>query len=328
MILAETTSQREKALEKLLPYQRDDFIGHLRGDEGPAGHDPPARPAAARVPAARARPAAGGPPAGHPGREGQGPRRDAAARDEPDARAPRLPPGGDLPRDPQDAGPAITEAAIECVPKRKVRAIPEIMIPLVGVKKELAMLRELCEETIRETRQARFHRRVEIKIGTMIEIPRAAVTADEIAEVADFFSFGTNDLTQLTFGYSATTGPLFCHTTCKKASTRSIPLFRSTKRAWANSCSGRSTRGARRVLVSRSGSAASTVARRLRSSFAPASASTTSAAPPSACRSLAWLQLKQRSTKLDQVDQGEKGVPSSTPHLSLLPAAKYPNILH
>jgi pyruvate,orthophosphate dikinase len=77
------------------------------------------------------------------------------------------------------------------------------MIPLVGVKKELAMLRELCEETIRETRQALdFTGRVEIKIGTMIEIPRAAVTADEIAEVADFFSFGTNDLTQLTFGYS------------------------------------------------------------------------------------------------------------------------------
>ncbi|MBZ0172129.1 MAG: pyruvate, phosphate dikinase, partial [Phycisphaerales bacterium] len=97
---------------------------------------------------------------------------------------------------------AITEAAIECA-KRKVRAVPEIMVPLVGVKAELAMLREQCEQTIRETRQALdFAGRIEIKIGTMIEIPRACVTADEIAQVADFFSFGTNDLTQLAFGYS------------------------------------------------------------------------------------------------------------------------------
>jgi pyruvate,orthophosphate dikinase len=97
---------------------------------------------------------------------------------------------------------AIVEAAIACS-KRKIKAIPEIMIPLVGTRTELAHLRELAEETIAEVRaKKKFRGKLDILIGTMIEIPRAAVTADEIAEVADFFSFGTNDLTQLTFGYS------------------------------------------------------------------------------------------------------------------------------
>jgi pyruvate,orthophosphate dikinase len=97
---------------------------------------------------------------------------------------------------------AITEAAINCA-KKKIKAHPEIMIPLVGTYQELALLRKKVEETIESTRVAKkYDGPLDILIGTMIEIPRACLTADEVAEHADFFSFGTNDLTQLTFGYS------------------------------------------------------------------------------------------------------------------------------
>ena len=97
---------------------------------------------------------------------------------------------------------AIVEAAINC--RRKgIRALPEIMIPLVGVDLELVLLREQVVATIEQVRQKKKYRgKLDIPIGTMIEVPRAALTADRIARHADFFSFGTNDLTQMTFGYS------------------------------------------------------------------------------------------------------------------------------
>ena len=97
---------------------------------------------------------------------------------------------------------AIVEAAIECQGKN-VDAVPEIMIPLVGTEAELKVLREKTEQTIEKVKQEKgFSGELNILIGTMIEVPRAALTADEIAQHADFFSFGTNDLTQMTFGFS------------------------------------------------------------------------------------------------------------------------------
>jgi pyruvate,orthophosphate dikinase len=97
---------------------------------------------------------------------------------------------------------AITEAAIECI-REGTEVKPEIMIPLVGTDKELKVLRAATLETIAAVKAAKnFDETLEIPVGTMIEIPRAALTADQIAKYADFFSFGTNDLTQMTFGYS------------------------------------------------------------------------------------------------------------------------------
>ena len=79
---------------------------------------------------------------------------------------------------------------------------PEVMIPLVSMENELIYVREEAEKAIKEVEERDGVDLSFIEIGTMIELPRAAVTADEIAEKADFFSFGTNDLTQTTFGFS------------------------------------------------------------------------------------------------------------------------------
>ena len=95
---------------------------------------------------------------------------------------------------------AIATAAAQ-LKKEGLDPKPEIMIPLVSVVPELAKLREVAEQTIAEV-AAEQGVELDIQIGTMIELPRAAVTADEIATKADFFSFGTNDLTQTTFGFS------------------------------------------------------------------------------------------------------------------------------
>jgi pyruvate,orthophosphate dikinase len=202
MILAENREDREKALEKLLPHQREDFVGIFRAMKGlPVTVrllDPPLHEflpnddksqeemaAVLRVPVAKikARVAAlheANPMLGH--------------------RGCRL--AVTYPEILKMQVRAIVEATIECAAER-VKAMPEIMVPLVGTRAELAMLRQQIEDTIAEVKnEMDYKSRLDIKIGTMIEIPRAALTADEIAEVADFFSFGTNDLTQLTFGYS------------------------------------------------------------------------------------------------------------------------------
>jgi pyruvate,orthophosphate dikinase len=95
---------------------------------------------------------------------------------------------------------AIIEAACECK-KQKVKVLPEIMIPLAGTKKELDYLKKFTVETANAVMKEQGIK-VDYLYGTMIEVPRAAVTADEMAQTAEFFSFGTNDLTQMTFGYS------------------------------------------------------------------------------------------------------------------------------
>jgi pyruvate,orthophosphate dikinase len=102
---------------------------------------------------------------------------------------------------------AIFEAACELA-KKKVKVIPEVMIPLVAHVKELARMKELLIR-VAEATMKRYGKKVAYTIGTMIELPRAALTADEIAKEADFFSFGTNDLTQTTFGLSRDDGGKF-----------------------------------------------------------------------------------------------------------------------
>ncbi|MBX2850179.1 MAG: pyruvate, phosphate dikinase [Phycisphaeraceae bacterium] len=202
MILAETLGDRQKALKKLLPYQRKDFQGIFTAMKGlPVTvrlldpplheflpHDAKGIAEVAKVlgikPAiVKARVAAlheSNPMLGHRGCR--------LSITYPEILTMQV--------------TAITEAAIACK-KKKVDAKPEIMIPLVGTVKELAILREKAEETIANVKAAKkFSGKLDITIGTMIEIPRAALTADEVASEADFFSFGTNDLTQLTFGYS------------------------------------------------------------------------------------------------------------------------------
>jgi pyruvate,orthophosphate dikinase len=202
MILAETKEDRVAALAKLLPYQREDFEGIFKAMKGlPVTIrllDPPLHEflpqdeksqremaqrlgvSAAKVKARVSQLHEMNPMLGH--------------------RGCRL--AVTYPEILEMQVTAIVEAAINCK-SRKIDAQPEIMIPLVGAAKELAVLRDLTIETIEKVRQAKkVSGKLDIMVGTMIEIPRAALTADDVAKYADFFSFGTNDLTQMTFGFS------------------------------------------------------------------------------------------------------------------------------
>ena len=202
MILATTRKDREKALLKMLPFQRKDFVGIFTAMKGlpvtvrlldPPLHEflPSEEKSVKEVAVAI-------------GVKPKEVKRLVSALHESNPmlghRGCRL--AVTYPEILKMQVRAIVEAMIACK-KKKIDARPEIMIPLVGTRAELALLREETLATIAEVKKAKkYTGKLDIPVGTMIEIPRAAVTADEVAEVADFFSFGTNDLTQLTFGYS------------------------------------------------------------------------------------------------------------------------------
>jgi pyruvate,orthophosphate dikinase len=120
---------------------------------------------------------------------------------------------------------AIIEAAVEVIAEEGIDVIPEIMIPLAGEVKELAYVKNIVVETAEKV-IAEKGVKLKYLVGTMIEIPRAALTADLIAAEAEFFSFGTNDLTQMTFGYSRDDAGAFLEDYYKKSILESDPFAR------------------------------------------------------------------------------------------------------
>ncbi len=203
MICSDTVEQREAALAKLEPMQQSDFEGIYEAMEGyPVTIrflDPPLHEF---VPTEEADIELLAKDMGKTRRRDQGHHR-RPARVQPHDGSPRLPSGGHLSRDRRHADQGRHQGCAER-PEAKHpdwNIVPEIMIPLVGEVKELKYVKDVVVETADEIiKEAGSN--MKYKVGTMIEIPRAALTADEIAKEAEFFSFGTNDLTQMTFGFS------------------------------------------------------------------------------------------------------------------------------
>jgi pyruvate,orthophosphate dikinase len=202
MILAETKEERERYLGELLPYQRDDFTGIFTAMKGlpvtvrlldPPLHEFLPHEAKQQEELAKAM-----------GIPAEKVRRRVAFLHEANPmlghRGCRL--SVTYPEILEMQVRAIVEATIDCH-ANGIKAMPEIMHPLIGTRKELEYLRQLTIDTIAKVKtEKNWQKRIDIPIGTMIEVPRAAITAEQIAEQADFFSFGTNDLTQMTFGFS------------------------------------------------------------------------------------------------------------------------------
>jgi pyruvate,orthophosphate dikinase len=200
MILATTIEDRKKALAKLLPYQREDFVGIFKEMKGlPVTIrllDPPLHeflPHHEKDQQALANDL---------GMSLQQVQQRVSQLHEMN---PMLGHRGDrlavtYPEILEMQVRAIIEAACECK-KLGIKVLPEIMIPLVGTVKELEYLKPITTQTADAVMKEQKVK-VEYLFGTMIEVPRAAITADEIASEAEFFSFGTNDLTQMTFGFS------------------------------------------------------------------------------------------------------------------------------
>ncbi|MFP4488315.1 MAG: pyruvate, phosphate dikinase [Bacteroidales bacterium] len=200
MILADKEEDRRKALDKLLPYQREDFEGILEAMQGYGVTirllDPPLHEF---VPHEEENQAAMASEMGISAEEVKA-KVDSLHEFNPmlGHRGCRL--GNTYPEITEMQARAIIEAACN-LKKKGIDARPEIMVPLIGGVEEYKMQ----EKIIRDTAEDVFREKdikVDYLVGTMIEIPRAALTADKIGEVAEFFSFGTNDLTQMAFGYS------------------------------------------------------------------------------------------------------------------------------
>jgi len=200
MIVAKNKAEREKALAKLLPMQREDFIGLYKEMKGYAVTirylDPPLHEF---VPTAEADIIA---LAKEMGLSFEELNRTIEELHETNPmlghRGVRL--SVTYPEIAKMQTQAVIEAAI-AVNKEGMNVIPEIMIPLVGDIKEFQFVKDIVVQTADEIIK-KSGVKLEYLVGTMIEIPRACITADQIAKEAEFFSFGTNDLTQMTFGFS------------------------------------------------------------------------------------------------------------------------------
>lgn len=203
MIIAETEEERRKAVMRLLDFQKQDFIGIFKAMEGKPVTvrllDPPLHEFVGSLLEDRKELAA---LAAHCGVSEKKIEDRIKSLHEFNPmlghRGCRL--GISYPEITEMQVRAIIGAAAELT-KQKVKVLPEIMVPLVGTKAELAHQRAIIDRVAAEV-QKEYNTKVKYMVGTMIEVPRAALTADEIAEAAEFFSFGTNDLTQMTFGYS------------------------------------------------------------------------------------------------------------------------------
>ena len=208
MILASTRKERERYLEQLLPLQKKDFIGLYREMKGypvtirlldPPLHEFLPKREQLMVEIARAEAANVNAP------ELEDKRKMLARVEELHEFNPMLGLRGcrlgiTMPEITRMQVRAIMEAACEVAREGK-KIVPEIMIPLVGMSSEMKAQKALIKEVADETMQ-RYGKHLTYLVGTMIELPRAAVTAGQIAEDAEFFSFGTNDLTQTTYGFS------------------------------------------------------------------------------------------------------------------------------
>ena len=208
MILARTKEDRERYLEQLLPLQKQDFIGLYREMEGfpvtirlldPPLHEFLPKREELMVEIAQLE------LTGEDGAKLEEQRRLLARVEELHEFNPMLGLRGcrlgiTMPEITRMQARAIIEAACELAKEGK-KIVPEIMIPLVGMVAEMKSQKDLIREVATETMK-RYNVKLSYLVGTMIELPRAAVTAERIAEEAEFFSFGTNDLTQTTFGFS------------------------------------------------------------------------------------------------------------------------------
>jgi pyruvate,orthophosphate dikinase len=208
MILARTREERERYLEQLLPLQKQDFIGLYREMKGypvtirlldPPLHEFLPHREELMVEIAKLE-LTGGDPAVIDEKRRLLARVEELHEFNPmlGLRGCRL--GITMPEITRMQVRAIMEAACEVAREGK-KIVPEIMIPLVGMVAEMKAQKDLIREVAQETMK-RYNTKLSYLVGTMVELPRAAVTADRIAEEAEFFSFGTNDLTQTTFGFS------------------------------------------------------------------------------------------------------------------------------